>query len=226
MIESLIFSFGHRAQHGKDTVAEAIIKQRSGQYQIKHIAFAQALKQEVNEMAERSGGMKNLFLRLDFPSWVTYDPNPDMSDPYSPLGKQRKLLQFYGVHKREQDENYWVKRVVERLEREQPEVAVLTDLRFPNEMAFCKAYGEVIKVERRNSDGTIYQTPGILPHISEEALAHIPDSDWSAVLVNDGTLDQLKVKGVELFDRLMECKQGVEQEASQEGHVKPMSCLG
>lgn len=206
MIESLIFAFGHRAQHGKDTVAEEVIKRRSGSgpgwYQMKHMAFAHALKQEVNDMAERSGGMRNLFLRLDLPEWVTYDSDPDMSDPYSPLGKQRKLLQWYGAYRREQDEDYWVKRVAARIEKEQPEVCIITDLRYPNEMAFVQEYGDAIKVERVNSDGTLYIAPGVIPHPSEEALAD--SKDWDAVLTNDGTLEDLKDAGVKLFDMLME----------------------
>ena len=208
MIESLIMGFGHRARHGKDTVAAEIIRRRSGSgpgwYQIKHMAFAHALKKEVNDMAISAGGMKNLFLRSSFPEWVTYDPSPDMSDPYSPLGKQRKLLQWYGSYRREQDENYWVKRVISRIEKERPEICIITDLRYSNEMAFVQEYGDAIKVERRNPDGSLYVAPGVIPHPSEEVLADVPNNQWDAILTNDGTLEELKDAGVKMFDMLME----------------------
>jgi hypothetical protein len=92
----------------------------------------------------------------------------------------------------------------ERLEVEKPEIAILSDMRFPNEFQFIQQYGETVKVERRNPDGTLYVAPGIIPHASEEALAHLPNSSWSGIITNDGTLEELQIAGVKMFDELLD----------------------
>lgn len=224
-IESLVLGFGHRARHGKDTVAAEIIKRRNGNgpgwYDVRGYSFAKELKDEVNKNAMMAGGMIRLFDSIyraegsgymqtngnliQLPDWVQYEPQPDMSDPLCPYGKQRTLLQWWGTeYRRSVDPDYWVKRLAARLEADKPEIALLTDMRFPNEMSFVQEYGDAIKVERRNPDGTLYAAPGLVPHPSEEALAHVPDYQWDAILTNDGTLEELKDAGVLLFDKLME----------------------
>jgi len=182
---------------GKDSVAAEIIKQRSGQYDIRRYAFADALKQEVNDMAKACGGMRELFLLNPLlPQWVEYDPVAPMDDPLCPLGKQRSLLQFWGVYRREQEQDYWVNKVAQKLEEEKPEICLITDLRFMNEFLWAKEYGDTIRVDR----------PG-LPlgtHVSETSLACLADSEWDAVIANCGTLAELKRKALITFDKLME----------------------
>lgn len=225
MIESLIFGFGHRARHGKDTVAAEIIKRRAGNgpgwYDVRGYSFAKELKDEVNKNAMMAGGMIRLFDPIyrtegsgymqtngnlvQLPDWVQYDPNPDTPDPLCPYGKQRTLLQWWGTdYRRAVDPDYWINKLAERLAKDKPEIALITDMRFPNEMAFVQEYGDAIKVERRNPDGTLYVAPGLVPHSSEEALAHVPDNMWDGILTNDGTLEELKEAGVKMFDALME----------------------
>jgi hypothetical protein len=194
----LIFGIGHRARQGKDVVASAIAKHFAKDYDIRVYSFAAELKREVNEAAEAAGGMRELFHLLPTPSWVKYDLTAPMDDPLCPLGKQRELLQWWGAeYRRAQNPDYWVERLAARLEEDKLEIAVISDMRFPNEMKLCKAYGETIKVVRPG-----YASPNL--HISEEALAHVPDSEWSAVIVNDGTLEDLQRKAVEVFQELME----------------------
>lgn len=225
MIESLIMGFGHRARHGKDTVAAEIIKRRAGNgpgwYDVRQYSFAKELKDEVNQCAMKSGGMIKLFDPglyspyggymqangnfLPLPEWVKYEPQPDMSDPLCPYGKQRTLLQWWGTeYRRSIDPDYWVKKLAERLEKDKPEIALIADMRFPNEMKFVQEYGDAVKVERHNPDGSLYVAPGIVPHPSEESLAGLPDSAWDGIIINDGTLDELKDAGVQMFDQLME----------------------
>jgi hypothetical protein len=225
MIQSLVFGFGHRARHGKDAAAAAIIERRAGNgpgwYDIRRYAFAKELKQEVVKNALGSGGMHRLFddgLRIDgagymqtngnviaLPDWVQYESNPDMTDPDCPLGKQRSLLQWWGTeYRRNADPDYWVKKVAKHIAEDNPEIALITDVRFPNELQFCMEYGETIKVERRNPDGSLYAAPGVTKHASEEALAWLPNSLWSAILTNDGTLEELQEAAVQIFDRLLD----------------------
>lgn len=221
-IHSLVMGFGHRARQGKDVVAKAIIDARvidydrpgeeEGLYDIRSYSFAKELKDEVNRAVgmfnkdwvqffsalRNEGVIKPGGTTLRIPTWVVMEPDPDMNDPLCPYGKYRTLLQWWGSEYRRMNygENYWVERASARLASEKPEIAFFTDMRFPNEMAFVKQYGLAIKVQRPGLD-----SPNA--HISEEALAHVPDSEWDAIFTNDGTLQETKAKAVMMFDELM-----------------------
>lgn len=230
-IHSLVMGFGHRARQGKDVVAKAILDTRGidydrpgeeeGLYDIRLYSFAKELKDEVNRYFEllRKQGESILgtwlhifkMLRnegaplkasgefLKIPEWVVMEPDPDMNDPLCPYGKYRTLLQWYGSEYRRNNfgENYWVERAAARLATEKPEIAIFSDMRFPNEFEFVKQYGITIKVQRPG-------TTSPNSHISEEALAHVPDSEWDVIFTNDGTLEETKAKAVMMFDSLME----------------------
>lgn len=212
MINSLIFGFGHRARHGKDTAAAAIKEARGSQYDILILPFAAALKKEVNENAMHSGGMLKLFddgLRIDgagyvqengnflaLPDWVQYDWNAPLDDPLCPYGKQRTLLQWWGTEfRRNANPDYWVNKHKEEVEKINPEVVLVTDMRFFNEAIYIGEYGDKIKVinPRIAAIGNGHQ--------SEEALVNY--DGWDATITNDGSLDDLKQKAVDTFDMLM-----------------------
>ena len=164
-IHSIIFGYGFKARSGKDTAVAIILKERGHLYDIRRFSFAGELKREVNECALKSGGMEKLFsdgLRgegagflqengniLALPEWVQYDPNPPMDDPECGLGKQRLFLQWYGVeYRRGPNPAYWIDRVAQRIADEKPEIALLSDVRYANEIAFVQKYGEAIKINR------------------------------------------------------------------------------
>lgn len=220
MIDSVVVAFGHRARSGKDTAANEIIKQRGlikhlgiysapekdERYDIRKYGFADALKREVTDLARKAGGMKELLTMpskrfvmckgyyKDFPDWVVYDESADMTDPLCPLGKQRALLQWYGSdYRRAEDDTYWVRQLEQTIELEKPQLAILSDLRFPNEMAWVLQYGEAVRVDRA----------GLPPatHISETALED--STDWSLVLENNGSLEEFKDGAVVAFDNLL-----------------------
>jgi hypothetical protein len=217
MISSVVIAFGHRARSGKDTAANEIIKQRGlldpmatslggpqERYDIRKYGFADCLKREVTNLARKAGGMEKLFAPaycfpkkgyvVTLPEWVTYDPNPDMSDPLCPLGKQRKLLQWYGSdYRRADDDTYWIRQLEQTIELEKPQIAILSDLRFPNEMAWTLQYGEAVRVDRA----------GLPPstHLSETALED--STDWSIILENSGSLEDFKIGSVVVFDELL-----------------------
>lgn len=223
MIDSIVFGFGHRARHGKDTVAAAIIEHRKNQYDVRRYSFATELKREVNENAMKSGGMIKLFdngLRCEgcgywqtngnviaLPDWVQYDFNAPMDDPECPYGKQRTLLQWWGTEfRRNVEPDYWIKKLAKRIEEEKPEVALITDVRFPNEAEWVKQYGDIIKVRRTGMPPD--KNP---PHISELALAHLEDHEWGAVIENDRGLEELVQLSLYTFDELMEKPRGTKQ---------------
>jgi hypothetical protein len=217
----MVLAFGHRARTGKDEACRTILQQRHGKpimtddpsivYDIKHYSFAKALKQEVTAMALKSGGMQNLFsegLRypgagyyradgeiIQLPDWVQYDVE-DAGDPDCPLGKSRTFLQFWGVFRRQENENHWVKKVEEQIIKDQPDAALVSDCRFPNEMSWARQYGECVRVDRPS-----VKSPNA--HISEEALANVPDDQWSAIIKNTGSLEDFQNEVLFVFDSLM-----------------------
>jgi hypothetical protein len=214
-IHSIIFGYGFRARSGKDLACSTILEARSNQYDIKRYGFADELKKEVTEAALKSGGIMNLFsdgLRyegcgflqtngniLSLPEWVQPEPDPDMTDPLCPLGKFRLLLQWWGgEYRRGADENYWIKKVAQRISDERPQIALLSDVRYANEIAFVQKYGEAIKINRP----CLSQLSEVANnHLSETALASF--DGWDAVIQNDSTIEEFREDVLFTFDMLL-----------------------
>jgi hypothetical protein len=168
-METIIIGFGYKAKSGKDTAANAILSAYPG-IDIRHYSFGRALKQEITDMCRRVGSMETLFnaWRERMPDWVVLDPDPDMTDPDCPYGKQRTFLQWYGTeYRRAQDHDYWVKRVLPQIKVDRPQVALITDVRFPNEGDGIHSIGgKLVKVTRL---GYIDPKAGSI-HASESAM--------------------------------------------------------
>lgn len=216
VVESILFGFGYRSRSGKDSAVAEIIKQCGGQYDVRRYAFADELKREVTQAVDAfPAGQRDIrllwdddyhlvredgvFVQLKEYPWVKYEEDADMSDPFCPYGKQRALLQFWGTEfRRNVNPDYWVTKVAKRLEKEKPEVALITDMRFPNEMEFIKKYGETVRVDRPD-------LPALTPqsHPSEKALSLVPDEEWTCILENNGTLEEFKEKSVQAFHNII-----------------------
>jgi hypothetical protein len=184
-------------------------------YDIRIYSFAAELKREVNENAMKSGGMPRLFDAglydrdggylqengniLPLPEWVQYDPDPPMDDPHCRYGKQRTLLQWWGTEfRRSVNPDYWVNKVAQRIAEEKPEIALITDVRFMNEVNFVRKYGEVIKIDRPSLP-PLKGMSGV--HASELALADF--DGWDDVVVNDSSLEEFRERVLFSFDMLM-----------------------
>lgn len=96
--------------------------------------------------------------------------------------KDAPLLQRVGVEMREKEPNVWIRAVYAKMLDVKPRLAVITDVRFPNEQAFVKALGgKTVKVSRRNEDGSLFVDPSRpADHISETAL---DDAPWDIHIV-------------------------------------------
>jgi len=219
MDNTVVVGFGYRARSGKDEAARAIIAARFPQYDVRRYAFADALKVEANAAADAAGGMLELFKQggihdVDgfhafeffdekkkefYP--VRYDADAPMDDPLCPFGKQRELLQWWGTeYRRNQNLNYWVEKLQETLEQEKPAIALITDMRFPNEVSWVKSSLDncVVRVDRL---GYRNNTPD---HASEHALDWMGDEDWHYILqVPDGDLPELQKDAVVVFDLII-----------------------
>ncbi len=197
-----VIAFGYKMRSGKDTAAAEIIKKRGGQYDVRRYAFADELKREVNEAIEKAGNVVELFHQMDkqLPDWVTIDADPDMTDPLCPYGKFRTLLQWWGgEYRRGQNPRYWIEKLEARILGDKPEIALVTDVRYSNELVWIKNImnGYAVHVYRPKG-------PAGTGHQSEVELSTLPEQAWSATLYNnEDFLDLFKESAVSLFDELM-----------------------
>lgn len=156
----LLIGFGHRARQGKDTAASAILNACDLEAQVRIYAFADALRSEVRVACAAMGGQHELIQQWKqagmLPDWVTFE------EP-----KPRSLLQWWGTdYKRKADDLYWVKRLRKTLDEHKPEVALITDVRFPNETEAIHEWGGVlVKCERLGAPDVV-----VHEHPSEAAL--------------------------------------------------------
>lgn len=102
--------------------------------------------------------------------------------------KDAPLLQYLGTEVyREKDPEVWLRVVYYTLLDKRPAVALLTDVRFPNEAQLVKDLGgTLIKVERYAADGTphrdLYRSQ---THPSEVALDDYTEWDFKILNVTD-----------------------------------------
>lgn len=203
-MSTIIIGFGYKARRGKDTACNAIIEARShGFLPVRQYAFATALRYEINEAIQerfrRGCSDPQAAMRL-LCTWagVEYDPDA-ITDTLYPYGKQRALTQWWGTeYRRKQDTNYWVERLKERIERDAPRVAVISDLRFWNEFEFIQLNsGYCVRVDRPG-----FEIADGKHHISEVGLDSLYDHDWDHILVNDQDEATLKSRAVDFFDEV------------------------
>jgi hypothetical protein len=177
-------------------------------YDIRKYSFADALRSEVNAALTRAGGAMSLLLVnrpthfvqanenfIELPEWVVLEENPEVNAQY-PFGKHRTLYQWWGTeYRRSIDSEYWVRQLAQRIELEKPQIALIDDMRFPNEFDFVSQYGETVLVDRQGLPEST--------HASETALAGKSPEDWSLILDNSGTLEDFLVGAVTAFDELL-----------------------
>ena len=142
-----------KKRHGKDTLGALLVAHHGYQ----RIAFADALYAEV---AARYGISVEA---LQDPA--TKESTLDVLGGRSP----RVVLQDYGMQRRAEDEEYWVRQVHAAVNdgTKPAHRWVITDVRLPNEAAFVERHGILVRVERPD-----YPDSGDR-HVSEMAL-----DDW------------------------------------------------
>ncbi len=185
-----------KAGSGKDTVAEYLV----AEYGFKRYAFADAVRDIAyainpiimtnwqSSMTDERPKLRELRLRdyVDMNGWDWSKRN---------IPEIRRLLQVVGTEAGRDllGENVWVD-IVERkwLEDGQPD-AVITDMRFPNEVDFIYSqHGHTVWVHRPENPDAI-----VTRHASE---AYDFSCDWT--LVNDSTIPVLHNRVELLIDEL------------------------
>jgi hypothetical protein len=178
----LIIGFGHKRRRGKDLCGEIACRLLREQGRpVRQDWFAASLK----EMARVVFG---------FDQDQLYGDRKFEVDPFWGF-TPRWALQVGGTEamRRVFGEDIWVK-TLERRALANPETSVVVcDLRFPNEAeAIHRIGGLAIKVERPAHLLPPATSPDEDTHLSETALDGY--DGWDAVILNDGTVDQLAQK--------------------------------
>jgi hypothetical protein len=182
----LVIGFGHRARQGKNTAAQAVLDACPLDMQVRMYAFADALKTEVRKVCCAFGGQYALIAAWKeaglMPEWVQCE------DP-----KPRTLLQWWGTeYRKAKDPDYWIKRLRTTLSEHNPDVALITDVRFPNEVAFIHGIGGyVCKVTRLGAPDVQVQE-----HPSEAVLDGYTGWDFS---IQADTVAECQKKAREIY---------------------------
>ncbi len=183
-----IIAFGAKARQGKDTCADAMVKEFSKLYDVRKYGFGVQLKEEVNKLDQFEVCLK---------AGIQYDINPPMDDPLCQTkhGKQSRLLQWYGNYKREQDKLYWIKKLAATIKRDKPQFAIIVDLRYQNELMWVKSQkGYTVRVTREGFID-LSRDPN---HVSEVDLDNSV-FDYE-IHVPEGNVPQLRKDAIEVFN--------------------------
>lgn len=177
----ILIGTGHKAGHGKSLFCLAIaehcghIGTKCKEYSISDLILREAIKNSLIPAGT-----------------VRSECTPE----------QVKILVDIGNERRAEDENYWVDQIAYAIIRDRPDVALIPNVRFPNEAKFVKAiYGFNVLVRRINQDGSDFISASRDPEdITETALDAWP---WDFEILNmDRKPFWLRKQAKALFDYL------------------------
>ena len=166
-----IFLISGKARHGKDTVSDYLIN----------------YYEKKNQKC----------LRLSFGSYIKMYAKQISNWDGSEKTKPRELLQTLGTDliRNQIDENFFVKRICDDIKVYSYffDVLVLSDVRMINEIEIPeKEFQNVIKIKVVRPNLKSELTNKQQNHITEKALDNYDNYDY--VIINDGSLDDLKEK--------------------------------
>ena len=168
-----VIGFTGFAQSGKDTAAGFLIEQG-----FKRLAFADALRDSVynlNPIVLSAGPHASIRVKniVDTHGWdVAKVEYPEI----------RALLQRMGTEVGRElfGESFWVDRVLKQITGMGN--YVITDVRFPNEAAAIRSFGNVYRIVRPG-------TGAVNGHVSDTGIANL---NVDGEIINDGDLEALK----------------------------------
>lgn len=180
--KALRVAFGCQARVGKDTSVDIL---REMYPNSRRVSFADPLY-EIHDFAQK---------RCRFPQQ-----------------KDRRFLQWVGTDwARQQDPDVWVHLAEEEIERiasYDPETSIfISDLRFPNEMEMLRRQGfKLVRVMREyaqpgSTADSSYVSNVQKSHASENGLVDLPPGAWDHVIVNDGTINDLRENLKAMIDK-------------------------
>lgn len=183
-----IILLGGKANSGKDSSAEYMAEYyRSRGLDVVNIQIAYYIKMYAKEIAKWDGDNET---------------------------KPRQLLQDLGTEliRKQIDEYFFIKRIIQDIDiySRYFDIITISDGRLPEEFAAIKlAYPETVTVHVTRPNFTSRLTKDQKAHVTE---ALVDEIEYDYDLVNDGTLDDLQLKTIELIRQ-------IEKETKFERHV-------
>lgn len=181
---TLVIGLGHKARHGKDTVAQAMLE--AGRSTVARIGFADALYD---------------YCRVEH--GMTTKDAPLLQRVGVEMRGRNPLTWINAV--------YW--KIVDfsaRWNRKTPQVVVIPDVRFINEAEFVRGMGGyLIKVERRDENDVLYQATDRDPnHVSE---AQLDGYSWDLTITNRSVAQTQynAIVALDFFRKIFQCQQTI-----------------
>lgn len=170
----LVIGLGHKARHGKDYAAK---------YMVQHAA-KKGLYAKVFSLADA----------LKAHCRVTYGMRE----------KDGPLLQLVGTEIfRKYQPDIWVRVCMDTIAEQAPDVAIIPDVRFQNEVrAIQQAHGYVVKVTRTGADGSRWVSLDRDPHHASEIALDDWDGWDDVITAVSGNIAGLEADAQHVFDRL------------------------
>jgi len=170
-----------RANHGKSTVADAIISHAIGYH-------TKVLDYDIGGMILRYA-IENRFLSNKKRAELT----PAEIQVLVDVGKE--LRETRGEH-------FWIEQVFELIDRDKPEVAIIPNVRYLNEAQWVKRRGgTLIRVQKLNANGSEFISTSRDPnHVSETELWNC-NADYH-LIAKDGESAWLSEQAITLFEYL------------------------
>jgi len=201
--KSLVIGFSGLARSGKDSCVDHLVSKYKSSKILK-TSFAKKLRSEVHKamhavMEEQTCSEREGLRVLCEREGVEYEPFA-CRDTMDPFGKQRYLLQAWGMKRRNEHADYWVEKVEEEIASRQPDFVLISDLRFENEAAYIASVeGKTVRVNRPNSG----LTGQAATHVSEHALAHYA---FDYEIANTGTIKHLHQRVEQVFGAIQQTR--------------------
>jgi len=183
-----IISISGKIGSGKDTIADIIM-----QYTPYHRWQVKKFAGKLKDIAEILTGVPKI--NFEDQEFKQQDMGPEWGMTYRDLlQKLGTEAMRSGLHK-----NVWVNALFADYqfnieEDEQVHYWIITDSRFPNELAAVKEHNGIAIKVIRDSGNTIGTT-----HTSETALDDY--TDWDYVINNNGTLEELKTQVLSILEK-------------------------
>ena len=191
-----IIGFSGRARHGKTEACEAIAKYVATEVRRCHtpgiaIRHATAAIYDIGNFVRLYCIGKGRLPAVE---------RKDMTK------EQLQVLIDVGKEKRAEDPDYWLKPMFTAIGADQPDVALIPNLRYWNEVdAVKRANGYVVRVTRMTGTGADFISPDRNPNdVSETSLYHCWETDFY-ITVKDGHAELVRKQAVAIYQYLSEC---------------------
>jgi hypothetical protein len=179
----IILGFGNRARQGKDVAGESIVE------------HYRPIPESCQNYMDWKWYKEPRIVLVKFAAALY----AECRETYGMIDKDPVLLQNVGMHRREQDPNYWVDKAFASIP-DKTDIAVFTDVRFHNEAwAIKERGGYLIEVVRLNQDGTrFYADDRPKDHPSE---LDLDDYNWDFHLqAKTGQAELIKRQAITLTE--------------------------